>query len=348
MKRGLVILVFILSVCFVSAIHVAKINGGNSVSVEEGQAYYYNFSIENTGSGNITLVNITLPSGLHFRATTEITDAFFQTFINTSDTLTWNNSANYLIGSTETKHFAFVGEAKTQGIYQIIILTDGTDGEYSSAIELEIFSIENSSCISNWSCGAWSGCEDNFQTRTCTDLDSCNDTSTKPLEQRYCSAETCLQNWSCGAWSGCAGGIQTRTCLDLNSCNNLTGKPNETQSCLGNCVPAYSCTDWLPEKCDKTQTQTRICTDSNNCGSALDKPEESRECKADSHLFFIILVSVIVTVILFFGITLFIKIRKIMKEKNSQNFNLTENNPSKQPNQKVNKNNPPGAPLKIS
>ncbi len=45
-------------------------------------------------------------------------------------------------------------------------------------------------CIESWSCGDWSGCLDNIQTRSCTDLNLCGSTATQPDLSQSCSGSS--------------------------------------------------------------------------------------------------------------------------------------------------------------
>ncbi len=86
------------------------------------------------------------------------------------------------------------------------------------------------SCITNWSCTSWGVCSNKIQSRTCADLNDCNDNSTKPEENQSC----CVQNWGCTDWSPekCPkNGEQTRTCEDSMGCDNETNKPVEMRTC---------------------------------------------------------------------------------------------------------------------
>lgn len=41
-------------------------------------------------------------------------------------------------------------------------------------------------CVESWSCTNWSACADHLKTRSCTDLNSCGTTNTKPVESQSC------------------------------------------------------------------------------------------------------------------------------------------------------------------
>ena len=90
---------------------------------------------------------------------------------------------------------------------------------------------QQTTCNESWSCTPWgTGCGDNnLQTRTCTDQNSCGTSSTKPATIQSCSApqtqqnqstvtQTCVPNPICGDWSECDNQLQTRTCRDQSHC----------------------------------------------------------------------------------------------------------------------------------
>ena len=88
------------------------------------------------------------------------------------------------------------------------------------------------SCSENWSCKSWSACVNSNQTRTCTDLNSCGTTKSKPALSQSCSATNCATNYVCEPWSGCkANGTQTRLCADQNNCAGSTTRL-EARDCI--------------------------------------------------------------------------------------------------------------------
>ncbi|MEK7637095.1 MAG: fibronectin type III domain-containing protein [Patescibacteria group bacterium] len=87
-------------------------------------------------------------------------------------------------------------------------------------------------CTENWSCGNWSTCVNNSQSRTCTDANSCGTTTNRPALTQTCTS-SCTENWSCSAWSACTNNSQSRTCTDANSCGTTANRPPLSQSCTG-------------------------------------------------------------------------------------------------------------------
>ena len=140
---------------------------------------------------------------------------------------------------------------------------------------------QQNTCVENWSCEDWSECtEQETQTRTCTDSNSCGTTENKPSITQSCTYdEPCIEDWDCGSWSTCTEqGKQTRTCTDSNSCGTTENKPSITQSCTYDepCVEDWDCGSW--SDCTEQETQSRTCTDLNSCGTTEDKPSTTQSC----------------------------------------------------------------------
>ncbi|MFA6594580.1 MAG: DUF5060 domain-containing protein [Candidatus Buchananbacteria bacterium] len=135
------------------------------------------------------------------------------------------------------------------------------------------------SCTENWSCGLWSTCSNNIQTRTCTDFNNCGTTAGRPALSQSCTL-ICSPEWNCTNWSTCSKKIQTRTCTDSNNCGTTADRPPFSQSCTLICSPEWNCTNW--SACSKGK-QTRVCTDSHNCESDSSQPVESQSCGDSSN-----------------------------------------------------------------
>jgi|GEM_PF-6225543 len=106
-------------------------------------------------------------------------------------------------------------------------------------------------CIESWVCDQFTSCQNDKQTRTCTDQNKCNTDLTKPVTEKTCS---CTEQWECRPFTDCSAGIQTRYCFDTAECGTETTKPLTQQSCA-------SCND-------NTQNQGEQGID---CGGPCDK-----------------------------------------------------------------------------
>ncbi len=78
-------------------------------------------------------------------------------------------------------------------------------------------------CVEDWNCTEWSECEDEEQTRECTDLNECGTENDKPDEIQEC--EIIL---SCSEQNG-------TICSGTETCNGTTINSSEGDCCLGEC-----------------------------------------------------------------------------------------------------------------
>lgn len=151
-------------------------------------------------------------------------------------------------------------------------------------------------CLPGWYCSGWSVCQNGSQSRTCTDVNTCNTTAGRPSLTQSCGGlPACTADWNCTAWSACSNGVQTRSCSDRNNCGSNAEPPDALQSCTpspaqptptptpatqpATCSPGWTCTAW--SACS-SGGQSRICSDSNSCGSPVGKPVESQSCTETS------------------------------------------------------------------
>lgn len=132
-------------------------------------------------------------------------------------------------------------------------------------------------CAPQWSCGPWSVCQDQRQSRTCTDDNACGTDLNKPELTRSCGTPSCTPRWSCGVWSVCKDQQQARTCTDENTCGLDTDKPVVSRACVPGqaCTEDWSCGDW--SACSGGY-KTRSCRDKNACETTQQKPKEREEC----------------------------------------------------------------------
>ncbi|KKQ54006.1 MAG: Fibronectin, type III domain protein [Candidatus Falkowbacteria bacterium GW2011_GWC2_38_22] len=98
--------------------------------------------------------------------------------------------------------------------------------------QLQKFKYIPTACTENWTCGNWSACQNNLQTRTCTDQNKCGTATSKPAESQACTT-VCTENWTCGEWNACQNSTQIRSCIDQNNCGTLSQRPLLNQSCSG-------------------------------------------------------------------------------------------------------------------
>lgn len=62
-------------------------------------------------------------------------------------------------------------------------------GDYYFVTGLQYSLVQQAgTCLEDWDCTDWGSCSDGTQTRTCTDLNNCGTTNTKPAETQSCSS----------------------------------------------------------------------------------------------------------------------------------------------------------------
>ena len=320
MKRifGIILLVFLLQ--FVLAQYNVEYYGvGEGMEINENENSVFTISVENTdnsSNSNVTRINIVLNNNFIFLENSHGTDTEAN-FSYESNTLTWISDS--LIGASETKHFWFAVNVINGGNYTIYVQGYNSTGMFESPLGLTVIGEE---CTPDWNCTEWSNCENETQTRNCSDINECGINTNKPSENQTCNTtKECTPTWSCSNWSECLSSIQTRICNDSNDCNNETGKPAESQTCEETpeeviCQPNWNCSQWFPTECPEEETLKRECTDLNNCGNNSGKPTESKKCEYKSpligNLIFTILAILLFCTILFV-VFLVIKIKFFKK-----------------------------------
>ena len=152
-----------------------------------------------------------------------------------------------------------------------------TEGPVSCAVDCPV------SCISDWTCTAWSPepCPaSGIQTRNCFDNNACTIPINPPDVTQTCGG--ICPGLSCG-W-GQILNTTNCTCEDIIPfCGNGVCETGEDFSscsadCIELCTPNWTCTAW--GECASGQQQ-RVCEDLNNCGLNINKPPEVKACTAD-------------------------------------------------------------------
>lgn len=102
----------------------------------------------------------------------------------------------------ETKKF----DLENDGIYDLSVKLNGiVDGKADI-----YFKKISEACVENWDCTEWSECEDEEETRTCTDLNECGTEKDKPAEVQECETVlSCFEQEGdyCGEREICDGDI---------------------------------------------------------------------------------------------------------------------------------------------
>lgn len=102
---------------------------------EDNSSSFFNITINNTvplAGGNITQINVTIPSTFTFVANTNGTSCNAtgdNIFANTSTVLSWSNYTSYLInGSSNNSYFWFNASASTPGTYNFTVAISNNTG----------------------------------------------------------------------------------------------------------------------------------------------------------------------------------------------------------------------------
>ena len=140
---------------FALAIHVVKTSaGGTTYNINEDVGFVYNITVNNTDdgqNGNITQLNITLPSSFLFISGAVNGATVNASFSNTTSMLIWSNSTPFLInGTVNNTFFWFNATASTPGQYNITVATINSTGAYYANITINVNDTTAPSNISFW------------------------------------------------------------------------------------------------------------------------------------------------------------------------------------------------------
>ncbi len=69
------------------------------------------------------------------------------------------------------------------------LTTDACDGTPKRCHNILIDQSGNDTCVPSWNCSSWGSCVGGTKTRTCTDLNDCGDSSSKPAESESCVSQ---------------------------------------------------------------------------------------------------------------------------------------------------------------
>ena len=138
------VFLILFSLNFVISVHVTS---SNLADVNVNQYYIYNITLNSTGTttnGNITQVNITLPSAAGFLFVADSNRTYLNgtlaTFVNTSTVLSWTNaSESYLInGTIKGSVFSFNASASTPGRYNLTIFSVNATGLHNTTVPIRV------------------------------------------------------------------------------------------------------------------------------------------------------------------------------------------------------------------
>jgi hypothetical protein len=171
-------------------------------------------------------------------------------------------------------------------------------------------------CDGTWTCGEWTTCAAETQTRTCESSDTTNCVGSSPVtESQSCVvAPTCsdtIQNQdetgidcggvctACVVAPTCSDGIQNQdetgidcggvctACVVAPTCSDGIQNQDETgidcggvcTACVVACAEDWTCEAWT---CSDAGAKTRVCTDVNDCGTTNERPFISGDCNPET------------------------------------------------------------------
>lgn len=286
MKKGEIILtlfILVFSIYLISSIEISPL----TFSVNPNISYQYKITINNNEiwpEGNITIVNITVPTGLTYIEDSNSTTSSFETFRNDSNILAWENSSSsgYLINGTGSEEFWFNAIALNFGNYNITVLIANETESAELNISVTIEDITDPSI--------------SFKTPTPSHNSNLNQTFIPVKVEAsdnvaidiitiYIYGSTGLLSSSTNSTSpfsinftGLSDGEYTinATVNDSSGNENLTTRKIILNTTLSSgCTENWDCTIWTG--CSNN-LQIRSCIDLNACNSSQLTKNESQSC----------------------------------------------------------------------
>ncbi len=281
MKRSVIILcVFVLSICLVSAIHDIS---PSFFSVDEKISFLYDITVNNTDAGqtaNITRVNVIIPTSFTFVEDSNGTDSL-SIFTDTSPTLSWINLTEYVINGSEWKNFWFNAIASTLGNYNIIITTINATGTFDYNISVEV---NDSTPLSIEFTAPTPTHNSNFsQSYIPINVTATGNISIDTIiiylynTTNLVSSETDSTSPFFTNFTGLTDGTYyiNATVNDTSGNTDSTTTKKIILSSTILCTPDWHCTNW--SECIGG-IQIRSCVDFNNCEDISTKPPENQSC----------------------------------------------------------------------
>ncbi len=143
-KSGLFIILVslvLLSGFVFAEVLVTMSSGGNFTGIDEDVNVAFNISINNTdqgSAGNISQVNITLPSQMTFDSNSQGSDAPQNNFSIDGQTLSWSNLTHFVVNNVTLNYFNFNATGNSPGTYLIQIFTSNGSRVLNENITIEI------------------------------------------------------------------------------------------------------------------------------------------------------------------------------------------------------------------
>ena len=280
-KRGILYVIFLIVFVYpISAVDIFP----TSLSVELNISSTYNITVNNTNSGqnaNITQINITFPSSFTFIEDSKGTNALFESFVNTSNVLSWTNSSGYLINGSEWKYFWFNAIASALGDYNITVTGVNVTGAFFYNISISVNDVTNPSIsFVDPTPSDDSELSQSYIPVNVTAIDNVAiDTITIELynETGIIDSKTNSSSPFFFNFTNLANGTYRIDATTNDTSGNEDFK-NRRTIILGTtviCVQNWNCTKW--SEC-LGEIQIRSCVDFNTCGNETGKPSENQTC----------------------------------------------------------------------
>src|SRR3989344_8205769 len=146
------------------------------------------------------------------------------------------------------------------------------------------------SCVSKWSCEAWSECGTNskypnIMSRNCVDLNNCTTPSFTPETTKTCTpTPNCDYNWEPTEWApkecdeDCE---QIRSFVNKGTCKGESGKPPDEKRTyiVPDCTSSnFEYGGWEPKDCPPEEKQIRSYNKNGHCKGEPSKSDLERAC----------------------------------------------------------------------
>ena len=181
---------FFILFCFAIILNLGFISSAKNISVvypnniSSGQIFYFNTTLLNFSEGiydiKIDFINSSSDriSEMYNGSTWRSTNYYFYNATNTSST----NSSSFLMNITSNYN-------GTANISINVRKSGSTSYDVFQGYTINITpQIIIPVCIQNWNCSAWSSCSSNTQSRTCSDVNNCGNTTGKPETTQSCDS----------------------------------------------------------------------------------------------------------------------------------------------------------------